>query len=394
MVALDNSLLEWYNRLPLPLRETTTRGVSESIVSARTVMRWRYRLLRVVLHRPVLLNYAMRRIPFSQLRPDEQQAIEKCRTSARDLLSDIAANNLPNQMCAWHGLWFMYQTVMVPLLSIYTDPHEPSVVEPSSESIELSLRAMADMMHYSPTGKRSVDAASRIYEAAKRLVAETHSMMEDKKGAITRTSIKTKPARIKTDVPKQHNPSSAQDTPTDISMTYSPNGTTMTSFSNNQNNQNHPLHRTLSNHTSSSPDYYHTQTPPPGTYPQHQQHQPFHPYNPTNLPNGTSNPYTDLEMSAMWDSLNWSTGWPIDGTENLDFPIEPVGVPMHGGGNGTSALGWEHMGMFAGCQPGAAGTGPTSVRVNPEMEVQWGGVINDHGHRTDPTENSTQQVWQ
>ena len=338
MMALDGALVDWYKQLPYTLQAESTQGVSESIISTRTIMRWRYQLTRLVLHRPVLLNYAMRRIPSSQLRQEEQEAIDKCRTVAKELIADIANSCRPNQICGWNGLWFTYQAVMVPLLSLFSDPHDLENVESSRSSVELALQAMTQMMHHSPTGKKSVDATSRIYEASKRLIADTRCIIE-KSAAATAAASSLKRPRKK----PNHQPTPQTET--------TPSTSTKTQSTLN----NHPT-SSLNSTTLLSPLPQDTNalTQPTEFFNEFHQRSAhstssFQAYNPTNLPSDSST--SDLAIQTMWDSLNWS----INGCENFDFMNLDV----------DPGFGWpDNLGLFSThAAPAAAASTDTEALV-------------------------------
>jgi hypothetical protein len=142
-------------------------------------MRWRYLSSRVIIHRPYLLWYAMRRMPFTNLPPEKKQAIELCRDVTAELITDIASTwraQKPCGMSGWNATWLLYQAVMVPLLSLFSDPNEPSVVEKSRHQVEMTLVALSDLRSWSQTAKRSFEVVGRIYEASKRLSPDSAEM--------------------------------------------------------------------------------------------------------------------------------------------------------------------------------------------------------------------------
>lgn len=170
---LDESFLAWYNTSSV--QQNTPRanqmGEPQGITMSKNVMRWRYLLWRIIIHRPVLLWYAMRRIPFSTLPPDKKSAITLCRDLAAELITDIASTwkgQKALQMAGWNATWNLYQTLMVPLLSLYSDPGDPTVVDESRKYVELGLAALQDLRNWSNIAQRSYEVVSRIYEASKR----------------------------------------------------------------------------------------------------------------------------------------------------------------------------------------------------------------------------------
>lgn len=170
MSNLDQQLLEWYESLPVILKDH--EPCPESIAMTRTITRWRYQNQRLLLNRPMLLSYAMRRIPYVALRSEERTAIEKCRALAEETIRDISATGRPNQMSGWHGVWLLFQAVMIPLLGLFlkdstvNDPR--ASVESCQAQVELAMLVLARLRPWSPTAKRTLDVVYRIYDASKR----------------------------------------------------------------------------------------------------------------------------------------------------------------------------------------------------------------------------------
>ncbi|KAJ5580310.1 Transcription factor [Penicillium hispanicum] len=170
MSHADAQLIEWWEDLPLVLKDHDP--CSESISTVRTVMRWRYYNQRMLLYRPSLLSYAMRRVPYLTLRAEERTAIERCREVAEQSIHDIATTAQLNQLCGWNAVWWTFQASLVPLVGLFLN--DPTVNDPraSIEScqaqVETALRTLTRMQSYGHTAKRSLDAISRIYEASRR----------------------------------------------------------------------------------------------------------------------------------------------------------------------------------------------------------------------------------
>jgi hypothetical protein len=174
LASLNNQFVEWYSTASI--NPTTPRRTNQTdpagMVVTRNVMRWRYLSSHIILRRPVLLWYAMRRMPYASLPIEKKSAIDSCREIASQLINDIAANwqgNKPCQMSGWNATWLLYQTVMVPLLSLFSDPQDRIVVENSRRQVELTLFTLNDLRGWSATAFRSCEVVSRIYEASKRL---------------------------------------------------------------------------------------------------------------------------------------------------------------------------------------------------------------------------------
>ena len=132
--------------------------------------------MRLSIHRPVLLWYALRRMPFASISTEKQAAIGKCRDSAAELIADIASTwtgSTPCQMSGWNATWLLYQASMVPLLSLFSDPLDQSVVERCQQQVEIVMAAFVEMRAWSLTAQRSLEVVSKIYEASKRFTASS-----------------------------------------------------------------------------------------------------------------------------------------------------------------------------------------------------------------------------
>ncbi|KAJ9494581.1 hypothetical protein H2202_010013 [Exophiala xenobiotica] len=175
--ALDATYIEWFKHSSVlvspasPTRSSMNESESPGITTLKNVMRWRYYTNRIFLHRPVLLWYAMRKITWDKLSPERKAAIELCREACADLINDIATtwrDHRPCQMAGWNANWLMYQAVMVPLLSLYSDPSDPNIVRSSRQQVEVAMATMRDLQPWSTTAKRSLEVVVQLYEASKR----------------------------------------------------------------------------------------------------------------------------------------------------------------------------------------------------------------------------------
>ncbi|KAL5333891.1 fungal-specific transcription factor domain-containing protein [Aspergillus crustosus] len=181
ILHFDNQLVEWYNSLPYILKDH--EPCPESIANTREVMKWRYHVQRILLYRPTLLSYAMRRVPYIALRSEERTAIERCREIAETAISDISAAAKTPQMNGWNAVWFLFQSTMVPLLGLFINDHSVTDPRASTEScqtqVQEALLVFARLQLASPTARKTLDAVSRIFEASKRgpsMIADTNSI--------------------------------------------------------------------------------------------------------------------------------------------------------------------------------------------------------------------------
>jgi hypothetical protein len=122
--------------------------------------------MRIVLHRPVLLNLANRGSKHNPS-PEELSAVELCRAMAKQTIDDISREWTQNQMSGWNAVWFMYQASMIPLVSMFWESGNTSMVREWQRQIEIVLECFADMADWSLSARRSREVVSRMYEASK-----------------------------------------------------------------------------------------------------------------------------------------------------------------------------------------------------------------------------------
>lgn len=198
-------MVNWYRNLPSLLQASQNTPQQHAyempgITIAKSVMRWRYHLTRLSIHRPVLLWYALRRMPYSDVSAEKQVAIDKCRDAAAELIADIASNwkgAKPCQMSGWNACWLLYQASLVPLLSLFSDATDGEVVESCQQQVEMVMGALDDMNGWSLTAERTLEVVSKIYEASKRfMVRSLQKQQQDDSSAAHRFYDPVHPSRI------------------------------------------------------------------------------------------------------------------------------------------------------------------------------------------------------
>lgn len=137
-------------------------------------MKWRYQNLRIVLYRPVLLNLANRGNEAAATQ-EELEAVAKCRAIAKETIEDIAREWTPNQMLGWNGVWFMYQAVMIPLVTMFWESWNMQQVRECQRQIEVVLEAFEGLADWSLAARRSREVVSKMYEASKRPITRQPS---------------------------------------------------------------------------------------------------------------------------------------------------------------------------------------------------------------------------
>ncbi|KIW23351.1 uncharacterized protein PV07_11558 [Cladophialophora immunda] len=348
---LDALYLEWYKHSSVQSDSSHPNpNEPRGVTVVKNVMRWRYLSNRIILHRPALLWYAMRKIPWESLSPERQAAIELCRGVCAELINDIACTwrgQKACQMSGWNATWLLYQAVMVPLLSLYSDPHDVDVVESSRHQVEVAMQVFKELQGWSSTARRSLEVILRLYEASKRHSAALQELQE----------------------------------------TYLPNTMdTPTSF------------------TTPAPQHAQLTTMPTSTAAAASSS-----FRPTYIDVSFANTYGNLDdlntatqelfMDNMFDTLNWSTSWdsPIGGTPMMngwDYSSMHhwAGIPQadeYFGGFGLSDDPGSQMGVVGASDAGGAGvgtgTGPAGGPFDVDMHAapNPGDIMNGHyAHNT------------
>lgn len=199
-LSLDAYLVDWYETSPVHLHKPTSLLCSSNttrFVQPFSTIKWRYLTLRTMLYRPSLMEAVLKRIPFSNLTPDQRLCVRKCITLSGEMLEsvNVRSSEQPNQYIAWPATWYLLQACMVPLLCLYvfradgynpdarqdeahgsrgrTDFRHPDLItsqvhqirEDSHRQIQTTLRLMKDMEPWAIASKRMHDLISLLYSA-------------------------------------------------------------------------------------------------------------------------------------------------------------------------------------------------------------------------------------
>lgn len=170
LLNLDSQLLQWWNNLPPVLKDYNP--CPDALYAVRTVMRWRFYNQRILLYRPRLLNYAMRRIPLIAIKGEERIAVQRCREIAEMAIEDISAATAVklNQMIAWNAVWLIFQASMVPLIYLSTAAASAGAadsdddVERCKAQVHTAIATLDRMRPYGHTAERSLGMISSILE--------------------------------------------------------------------------------------------------------------------------------------------------------------------------------------------------------------------------------------
>ena len=169
--AFDLKTEEFVDNLPDYMDDgyTGPRPASFSVASAR--LRWRCNNFRMVMFRPFLLSNAVaaaaarsRGAPRPALRPAVKQAIALCRRMASNNIRSISSfwdSHPHNQAMAWHAIYFLTQSALVPLVSLLDEPSSDEAREWVS-LLQTCVRLLVDMGHITPIGAKCKDAIENL----------------------------------------------------------------------------------------------------------------------------------------------------------------------------------------------------------------------------------------
>lgn len=374
--SLDNAVVQWYQSSSVrhegpsasysPSSATSYAAGSDApgTIMTKNVMRWRCHLTRIILHRPALLWWAMRSRKFSSktLSQQKRTAIDLCRSVTAELISDVISTWQTTQqpactMPAWHASGVLYQAVMVPLLSLFSDLHDTITLHNSRQQVEATITALVEMSHWCKSAKRSLEVVSRLYEASRRHSPELRHQVLHRSSGMKSEPHDDHDLLDSTHNPVSGHPYSASSASASVSGGIGSGGlgtpatlpSTVSNHSSHlQSHQHSHLQQQQQPLQAFAPPHHHLHQQPQQTRPtfidlpplstphHHQHHQQQPSFMPTAAPPHGGAPFlttpsstsADLFMDTMLDSLNWSQGW-----SNNEYPFE------------TPRLGWDYQAM-------------------------------------------------
>lgn len=170
---LDQDFQNWLRGSSASEGQTTTPRQDQAqilpgITVARNMMRWRCLNSQILVHRPVLLWYAMSQKPMRFLSRGEQDSIRRCFSLAADLINDIHDVwhlPVPCQMSGWYATWQLYQAAMIPVLLLYCG--EDAFTDSCNSQIQTAISTFASLEQWSPAAKRTLEVMKCLHEASK-----------------------------------------------------------------------------------------------------------------------------------------------------------------------------------------------------------------------------------
>ncbi|CAI7587587.1 unnamed protein product [Penicillium pancosmium] len=165
--ALDTLLLQWYDEMNPLLKSDEASEYAVAIT--RPVIRWRFQIQRMLLYRPVLLNYALGNNSYEDLSFEDRNAIETCRAVADELIRDISRCSIMNSVVCANAVWYIFQAAMTPLLGLFIIGTAPDSSASRFESwrlqVQMTLDTLLRMQQWSLSALQAWELLSRFLSA-------------------------------------------------------------------------------------------------------------------------------------------------------------------------------------------------------------------------------------
>lgn len=149
----DDMLVSWFEGLPSFLRSSDPSA--PDLEDARLVLKWRYQNIRLLLHRPIILDTVIRKTQTRYLSPSEQAIVTKCRDIAADSIFSIQTEWRPTKICGWNAVWFLFQACLIPLMALTVESPENSEYQSWSDQVQTGITVCNDMSQLSPVGQKT-----------------------------------------------------------------------------------------------------------------------------------------------------------------------------------------------------------------------------------------------
>ena len=196
VVRLDAELRAWRADLPAVLVRADPRAPACAAIP-RAVMSWRFHNLRLVLHRPILLNHALR----SGLGPgaeaaaaadgEEARLVAACRAIAAENVADIRARWTRCQMSGWNGVWMLFQAAMVPLLTAFAEFNRGhwDEVRRAQRLLEEVMALLAEMREWSAVAGKSLAFVRKMYEKSRGMMEAVEAQERERVEGMARLRV-------------------------------------------------------------------------------------------------------------------------------------------------------------------------------------------------------------
>ncbi|PWY99677.1 hypothetical protein BCV70DRAFT_206681 [Testicularia cyperi] len=185
--AFDLKTEEFIDSLPAYMAEDYPGSKPAWFTLASSRLRWRCNNFRMVMFRPFLLSTAVaaaaarhRGSTRPELRPAVKQAVALCRRMANDNIRSISEfwdSHPHNQAMAWHAIYFLTQSAIVPLVSLLDEPGNADARDWISQ-LQTCVRLLTDMGLITPIGAKCKEAIESLAGALLQEPANATSVAE------------------------------------------------------------------------------------------------------------------------------------------------------------------------------------------------------------------------
>ncbi|KAK6823328.1 hypothetical protein RU639_005964 [Aspergillus parasiticus] len=134
LIELDDRLIgDWLASLPSFFNEGAIQAPKFAL--CHSILRWRYRNLRILMYRPFLVGKWMLNSdqgPDGLREKDDthvELAIQRCFDAAREsveLISSFWAQHQKTTMACWYGVYFLFQAILIPVICLRNNPSDPA----------------------------------------------------------------------------------------------------------------------------------------------------------------------------------------------------------------------------------------------------------------------------
>ena len=162
----DKLLVGWFENLPPFMHSSNV--CPEPLRVIRSVLKWRYQSIRILLYRAVMLDATMRQIPYTSLGEEEQKLMAQCRRLAADSISCIRLEWRPTKMSGWNAVWFLFQACLIPLMALATEPAGGEEHPKWRELVKVGITLCGDMSSWSRVGAKTKQALEQLLRATER----------------------------------------------------------------------------------------------------------------------------------------------------------------------------------------------------------------------------------
>lgn len=163
MIALGEQVMQWTASLPSFMRAEYTGEGSDLYSIPKMVLLWRSMHLRIVIHRPFLLDQIKRRtsLDFSSMVPSPSRcfyAAEECVTSILSFWADTIGHS---GSLVWYACYWLVTAIFVHVTCLLYDPQHVLAMQ-WRQRIDEAKTALEEMGSFEPTALRAAQILDKI----------------------------------------------------------------------------------------------------------------------------------------------------------------------------------------------------------------------------------------